>query len=165
MSDLFPTAGCKFYIGDAPLAAKLTDFIESDFSAVTWVEVDGWTNMGEFGDEGALITTDLINRKRTTKQKGTFNAGNMQNTFAVIAGDTGQTALIAASKVDNNYPFKIVMNDDPNDGANSAPGERKFVGLVMSARETAGDANTVRTLNANVEINSNIVTKAPVNHA
>jgi hypothetical protein len=41
-----------------------------------------------------------------------------------------------------------------------APSNRKFVGLVMTAQETAGAANTIRNLNSTIEINSNIVRNA-----
>lgn len=37
------------------------------------------------------------------------------------------------------------------------PSQRLFIGLVMGAQETAGDANTIRNLEATIEINSNIV--------
>ena len=109
-TDLYPVAGCKLYIGGA-LATKPTDFVASDFASQTWVLVDGWQTMGSIGDTASLISTDLINRGRTIKQKGTFNAGSMQNVFAKIEADAGQIAMIAASKTKNNYAFKIELND------------------------------------------------------
>lgn len=154
MSDLYPVAGCRFYIG-GQLLSKSTDFVAADFTSQTWVEVDGYENMGAMGDTGALISTQLINRGRDVKQKGTFNAGSRQDTFAIIAGDPGQVALIAASKARNNYAFKVQLNDATD--ALPVPSQRLFVGLVMGASEQGGGANTVRTLNATIEVNSNIV--------
>ncbi|TKT79971.1 hypothetical protein [Aquamicrobium sp. LC103] len=144
---LFPVAGSKLFIGGV-LADKSTDFVEADFDGQTFVEIDGWSTMGAAGDTAALITTSLINRGRDIKQKGTWNAGQMQNTFAIIETDPGQIALIAASKTRDNYAFKVEL---------SSGGERYFIGLVMSAEEAGGDANTISNLNATIEINSNIV--------
>lgn len=235
---LYPTSGCRIFIGTAALDEKSTDFVDSDFSAVVWQEIAKWTQMGPIGDTAALISTDVINEARTKKQKGTRNAGSMDNVFAVSPLDAGQLAIIAAEKTLDNYPFMVRLNDGVPDvsapvtisiaspgvvtwaahgraigqavsfqstgalptglvagttyyilatgfttgafqvaatpggtaivttGTQSgihtatvdpAPSLRKFVGLVMTAQETAGAANTIRNLNSTVEINSNIV--------
>jgi hypothetical protein len=159
--ELFPVAGCKLYIG-AALAPDKEDMVAADFTTALAgaVEIDGWSSMGAVGDNAALITTALINRGRDVKQKGTANAGSMANVFAAIDDDPGQIALIAAAQASNrnNYAFRMVMNDTPATGTSPTPSERLFVGLVMSAQEAGGDANTIRNLNATIEINSNIVT-------
>lgn len=111
-TDLYPVAGSKLYIGTA-LATKATDFVAADFASQTWTLVDGWEQVGDLGDSAALISTDLVNRGRTTKQKGTANAGSMQNVFAILAGDAGQAAMIAASKSKSNFAFKIDWGDAP----------------------------------------------------
>jgi hypothetical protein len=161
-TDLYPVAGCKFYIGGIT-PTQIDDFIESDFitSPDQFVEVDGWSQMGVFGDTAALISTQLINRNRDIKQKGTTNAGSMQNVFAEIAEDEGQIALIAASQGANksNYAFKIEFND-ASGASGSVNSMAYFVGLVMNASPAGGAANTVRNLNSTVEINSNIVRTA-----
>ncbi len=158
-TDLYPVAGCKFYIGGIT-PTQIDDFIESDFvtSPDQFVEVDGWSQMGVFGDTAALISTQLINRGRDIKQKGTTNAGSMQNVFAEISEDEGQIALIAAAQGANksNYAFKILFNDASGDSG-SEPSVAYFVGLVMNASPAGGAANTVRNLNSTVEINSNVV--------
>jgi len=157
MADLYPVAGCRIYIGNAPKATQATDFVVGDFAGVTWVEIDGWSQAGALGDAGALITTPLINRGRDFKQKGTANAGSMQNVFGQIDGDAGQAALLAAGDAanKNNYPFQVLLNDPT--GSPATASKRYFVGLVTSAQEAMGEANTNRMLNATVEINSNIV--------
>lgn len=151
---LYPIAGEHIYIGGI-LSDKSTDFVAADFSTQVWTEIDGWTQAGNIGDTGALITTAVINRGRDVKQKGTANAGSMQNKFASIPTDAGQIALLAASAPanKNNYAFRI----DLNDAVGGAPSKRYFVGLVMSAQENGGGANTVRELDATVEVNSNVV--------
>lgn len=157
MADLFPVAGATIWIGNASMAVPSVDVNEASFSGVTWVQVKGWQNMGAIGDTSALISTDLIDRDRTIKQKGVKNAGGMQNQFAIISDDAGQIALIAAANSNLNYPFKIVFDDAPEGGS---PTSKYFVGLVMGASESGGGANTVRMLNSTIEINSNVATVA-----
>ncbi|WP_018900422.1 hypothetical protein [Rhizobium sp. 2MFCol3.1] len=156
MATLYPVAGCKIYIGPA-MDLPDEDVDASDFTAITWTEIKKWTQMGGFGDASALITTSLIDQGRDVKQKGTRNAGSMANVFAVAATDPGQIAVIAAEKTNQNYPFKIELNDKPAVGASPKNSLRYFVGLVTSANEQGGEANTVQNMNVTVEINSNIV--------
>lgn len=154
---LYATAGCRIYIGGAALPDQADDFVAADFTGVTWTEIDGWSEMGGFGDSAQEITTALINRGRDIKQKGTRNAGSMENVFAEITGDAGQVALLAAEQTNDNYPFKIEFNDEPDGGT---PTQKMFIALVMSANYSGGDANTIRNINATLSINSNIVTVA-----
>lgn len=144
---LYPVAGSKIYIG-GQIEDKATDFVAADFTDETWVEIDGWETAGAVGDTATLITTSLINRGRDIKQKGTRNAGSMQNNFAVIDADPGQLALIAAEKTTENYAFKIEWEG----GENVA-----FIGIVMGAQKQGGQANTINLMQSTIEINSNIV--------
>ena len=154
---LFPVSGATISIGNQ-FNDQSSDLVEGDFTGMTWLLIDGWSQMGSVGDSAQLISTDLINRGRTVKQKGTFNAGSMQNMFALISADVGQIALLAAAKVRNNYAFKLVFDDaSTTSGAGS---ERKFIALVMNEEESGGDANTIQNLNITLELNSNIVHKA-----
>lgn len=155
MAKMYPVAGSKIYIGNAPIADQDDDFVEADFSGVTWTEIKGWVTMGAHGDAATLVTSDQIGNSRTKKAKGTRNAGSMENVFDVVADDPGQLALIAAEKTDDNYPFRIVYNDAPAGGG--TPSEHKFIGLVMSANRAGGGANDPRRMNATIEINSNLV--------
>lgn len=160
MTQLFPVAGCSFFISSAAIDAQSDDFEASDFDSVTWVQIKGWASMGAIGDTASLVTSDQIDVQRTRKSKGVRNAGSMANTFDVIATDTGQLALIAAEKTSLNYGFKVELNDAPSSGSAPTPSERLFVGLVMSASEQGGGANSPRQLNSTIEVNSNIVAVA-----
>ena len=150
----YPAAGCKFYIGGV-LADKAADFVESDFSSQTWVEVDGYKNMGDGGDVASLISAPFINRNREVKMKGTANGGARQDQFGFLPFDAGQIAMIAAAAPTNrnSYAFRI----DLNDASAGAPSKRYFIGLVMDAKETGGEANTLRMLESTIEVNSNYV--------
>lgn len=243
MSNLYPVAGCRIHIGGV-LNPGLEDFEIADFDGQTWTEIDGWSTMGSFGDTATLITTPLINRGRDVKQKGTTNAGSMQNVFASIQDDPGQIALIAAGAgaVKDNYAFRIDFNDavrpksstvtitvaapgvvtwtahgltagtpvkfsttgalptgitagttyyviaagltansfqisatpggaaitttGTQSGTHTAttapiPSQAYFAALVMSSPQAGGEANTIRNINATLEINSNIVFVSP----
>jgi hypothetical protein len=155
MADLYAVAGAKFYIGSAAMPAPSDDVDATDFAAVPWVEVADWQTMGAIGDAASEIATDLISRGRTVVQKGTYRSPAMQNMFAVNSDDAGQIAIIAAANERDNYPFKIEFDDAPQGGT---PTEKYFIGLVMSAQEQGGGANTARMLAATVAPNTNIVT-------
>ena len=155
MATLYPVAGCRIFNGPA-MELPDDDVEAADFASVVWTEIKNWTQMGDFGDTAAQITTSLIDKKRDVKQKGTRNAGSMANVFANVPTDPGQLALIAAEKTDQNYPIKIELNDKPAIGASPKNSLRFFMALVTTAPETGGGANTVRSLNSTFEINSNI---------
>jgi hypothetical protein len=147
---LYPVAGSKIYIGGV-LADKATDFVASDYSGQSWTEIDGWKSAGKIGDSAQVITTSLINRGRDLKQKGTSNAGSMQNEFAIITSDAGQIAVRAAAAGGNksNYAFKIAWQNGTTD---------YFIALATSTETAGGEANTILMLSVNLELNSNIVT-------
>lgn len=156
--NVYPVAGMKIYIGGT-IETKATDFVVNDFNGQSWIEIDGWETMGAIGDNANLIMSQLINRGRDVKLKGTANAGSFQCNFAVLQNDNGQIALIAAGQASNknNYAFKIVGNDKPSSGVAPKASERYFVGLVMGTPEQGGGANTAQLMQATIEINSNIV--------
>lgn len=157
MADLYSMAGCRFYIGNAPMSLQAADLVEADFNSVTWVEVDGWSQAGPLGDTVNMITTALINRGRDLSQKGTAGNPQQQHVFAIIPGDAGQTAIRAAGAASNknNYPFKVLLNDPT--GSPATASKRYYVGLVSEAVEAMGEANTIQNLNVTIVRNSNIV--------
>lgn len=157
MSDLYPVAGCRFYIGNAPMSTQPTDFVAADFNSVTWVEVDGWSQAGPLGDTANMITTALINRGRDVSQKGTAGNPQQQHVFAIVPGDAGQAAIRDAGDATNknNYPFKVLLNDPT--GSPATASKRYYVGLVLEAVEAMGEANTIQNLNVTIVRNSNIV--------
>lgn len=106
-------AGCKFYIGSAAINLPDTDVVEASFSAVSWVEVGNYETMGSSGDAAENIATNLINRRRTINQKGTRQAPQRSDNFALDNTDAGQLAMIAAETTDYNYPFRVDLNDGP----------------------------------------------------
>ena len=153
MSHLFATAGSRLYIG-GPKAFGGTDLVASDFNAESWTEVGGTTNLGTAGDVSALITSEQIAVARTRKLKGTKNAGSMTVVADLDYDDAGQLAIVAAEAAKESYAFRLVFNDAPVGGT---PSVRYFIAFVMTAAEAWNEANSVMSLNATLEIDSNIV--------
>lgn len=156
MSHLFATAGSKLYIGGTlpGFAYSTADLTTSSFEGQDWTEIGGTTNLGGAGDTSELITSNQVGVARTRKLKGVRNAGSMQVVADIDYADPGQLALIAAEKERDAYAFRLVFNDAPPGGT---PSERLFFALVMSALEEWNEANSVMSLNATLEIDSNIV--------
>ncbi|MGY2048911.1 hypothetical protein [Methylobacterium sp. JK268] len=157
MPSRYPVAGCKFYMTSAPMAEPDETLDATAFASVSWTEVKNWKEMGTFGDAAQVITDQIIGDGRDHKALGTKNAGSMQNVFSNDPTDPGQQALAAAAGTNVNYGFKIEFNDKPATGSSPKNSLRYFVGLVATAPETGGTANTIRNLNATIEINSKIV--------
>lgn len=153
MADMFPVAGMKFFIGGAATVPTNGVVNEASFSGETWVEVDGWAQVGGFGDAATVITQPLVNRSRDVKVKGTRNAGSLENQFAWLPGDAGQAAMIAAEGAASNYAFKI---EGPDTGG-TTPTIWYFMGLVMSERKSGGGPNATLILEAPIEVNTNMV--------
>lgn len=160
---VFKTAGSKIYIGPT-IADSTVDFVASDFSGLSpYVEIKNTTNLGDFGDTAAAITSDEINRPRTRKAKGTRNAGTMTLVCNDNPTDPGQLALYAAEQDDtNNYAFQVVLNDAPSGGTGSV---RYFAAKVTSTPEGLGGANQFATVTFALDIDSNIVRVAAASGA
>lgn len=145
---LYPVvAGSHIYIGGV-MADQAADFVEADFAAQSWVEIDGWRQMGDLGEDPNIITASLINRNRDKAMKGTKQAVAMENRFIIIETDPGQLAALAAEAVNSDYAFRIVFPS----GA-----ERLFAGIVTRAGEIGGEANSIMDFALNITRNSNIV--------
>lgn len=154
MAEMYSIAGERIYIGSAAISDQNDDFEASDFSSVTWVEITGWTQRGEFGDAAAVVTSDQIGRSRTKKAKGTNNAGTMENVFDRNDSDAGQAKLKEAMAASDNYPIRVL---DPLRSGESTAAYAMFIGLVMSSRRNSGGPNDPDRISCSIEINSNIV--------
>lgn len=108
-----PVAGCRYYIGSAPVDIPDDDVEVADFASVTWIEVGQYETMGSAGDGAQNNSVNLINRRRTINYKGSRQAPQRQDNFALNLNDPGQLAMVAAEATDYNYPFRIDMNDAP----------------------------------------------------
>lgn len=145
------TQGSKLYIGGIRQAS--TEDID-DFEALTWVEIKKVTNLGEFGDESAQITVDIVGEGRTQKLKGTRNSGTMAVTCAWDPLDPGQNAARLAEKTSYDYAIKVLANDKAD--ANDPNSVFYFFAKVQSARRVQGGPNDVVTMNLSLDLTSEI---------
>ena len=153
MAAIFATAGAQVFIGPVT-ESKSEPFVLGDFAGFSFTEIGWLESIGEFGDESAEITFDAIGEGRTQKLKGIRNAGNMDLVMGVVEDDPGQLALLSAEAEVTDFAFKVVFNNAPSGGT---PGERYFIGKVMTARENLSTANSVVRRGGRVAINSNVV--------
>jgi hypothetical protein len=159
MTQYYAVGGCKIYIGG--VMTPDNGLVAADFTGQTWVQIKGWTQMGDIGGSAQLITDDVIDTMQTVKMKGTVNEGSMANVFVRDHADAGQIALIAAQKSRNHFAIRIEGDDKPAAGASPKNSFLYFTALVMGAPRTGGGANTSRKLSSTLEITSNIVETAP----
>jgi hypothetical protein len=152
---IFATNGSKLYIGGA-MASTSADLTLSSFSgqSANWEEIGEAEGLGSLGDTATEIDITTLNDNRTKRLKGSRSAGTMELVCGIDYADAGQLALIAAEKTDDEYAFKLVLNDAP---AGGTPSERYFVALVGSTTEAFDAANQVMKLTASLWVNSNIV--------
>lgn len=158
-------AGVRFFIGGKVVPETFT---EAGYNtAATWVEVGEVEDLNEFGDEVNPVTFTALGDPRVRKFKGSYDAGTMNLTVGFDAGDDGQEDLSEAleDSASANYLFKIEYNDDPDDGANSAPTKRFFSGKVMSMRENVGSVDNIIRASVNIGIDTEVIKVAALNNA
>lgn len=147
-----PSNGSKLFIGGN--VDETTD-TQSEYEAQTWVEVKGVTNLGEFGDSSADITTTELNDNRVQHAKGARDGGSPAFVCNNKPSDPGQQAMYNAEGQPFDYAFKVVFPDKAT--VNGTGSTRYFRGKVMSIREGVGSANNPITVTFNVGINSDVV--------
>lgn len=148
------TLGSKLSISDGAIAASVDS--ESEFTALDWIEVGLIESFGEFGRVFAPVNFQAIADGRMYKLKGGYDDGNLQITVGEDLQDDGQFALYSAANesTQNNYGFRIEMNDGPSGGG---PTTFFFRGLSMSYRTQMGSVNSVVKSTTNIEVNSTIL--------
>jgi hypothetical protein len=110
MSQLYPIAGSKLYIG-GPVTGKGKVEI-TDFASASWTEIGGWANAGSIGDTQEVGEQSLINEQRIRKFKTVLNAGTMENQHVPMALDPGQILFRIAIASCQPYSFKIEWGGD-----------------------------------------------------
>lgn len=159
-------AGVRFFIGDETAEPTANTEEAYNTAASSWIEVGEIEDLNEFGDEVNPVTFTALADSRVRKFKGSYDAGTMSITVGFDAGDTGQAALADAlnDSTSTNYLFKIEYNDDPDDGANSAPTRRFFGGKVMSMRENVGSVDNIIRATVNIGIDTEVLKVAAKEH-
>jgi hypothetical protein len=107
--------GAKLYIAvDATLNTALpqnSDLTQTQYEALTWLEVKGVGNFGQTGTEQNTVSYDELAAEVTQKGKGIANAGDPTIECRRIGDDPGQIEMRAAAAVTNmnNYAFKYEL--------------------------------------------------------
>lgn len=152
MGDIVTASGTKYYIGPAGTSTQFDTIAE--FEAVTvWTEIGLVENGGEFGDESSSVTGAALGDGRIRKAKGARDAGTLALVCFHDPTDTGQAAVEAAEQTNNNYAFKVVLNDGPAGYSDSIA---YFRGLVMSRRHQVQTNDNIQRKTYNIGINSEI---------
>lgn len=145
-----PSNGTKYFICTTP-ADDATD-TDTEYAALTWVEVKGVTNLGEFGDSSSDITSTELGDDRVQHAKGARDGGTPAIVCNNKPSDPGQIAMYASEAEPFDFPMKIVFPDKKTPtGIGST---RYFKGKVMSVRESVGSANNPISVTFNIGINS-----------
>jgi hypothetical protein len=147
-------SGSKFFIGNAGKPTTLVDF-----QAESWVEVGEIEDLGEVGDESAVVQFASLSDGRMRKLKGVRDAGTQAIVCGADSSDAGQAAMIAAEAQPLDYAMKTELND-PLTLLGSGT-ILYYYGQVLSKRRNIGNVNNVVRHNFSVGINSPILEVAP----
>lgn len=128
-------AGTKIYIGPANAVADDA----AEFEALTFTKVGNTENIGRFGGTFNNVTFTPLDSRIVQKFKGSEDPGTIEVPMAFDSADAGQVALVAAYGSDNEYAFKIELNDEGEDN----PTTFYFRGRVMSNEREVGGADNV----------------------
>ena len=110
---------------------------------VVFTVVGEVSNLGDTGRTYEDVSYNTLGERGTVHLKGTYD--EPETTFEMIAdrADAGQVIVKAASESDENYSFKVEYQNGDVD---------YFQGKVFSFVTAGGEANTVRTVSANIRI-------------
>lgn len=148
--DYSTSNGAKISIGPANSVAN----DEAAYEAITYTQIEGAEDIGEFGDESEIVPFTPLAADRTLKLKGSRDAGDPALVVGYKADDAGAIALSAAEQTNFQYPFKVELDDAPAGGTNTI---RYFRALVNSDRLGIGAANNVNRTTYTTPITSKIV--------
>lgn len=113
------------------------------FAALSYTAVGEVSNLGDTGRTYEDVSYNTLGERGTVHLKGTFD--EPETTFEMIAdrSDAGQIIVKSASTSDADFAFKVAYQNGDVD---------YFQGKVFSFVTTGGEANTVRTVSANIRI-------------
>lgn len=128
---------------------------QADYEADSYTSVGEVEDLGEFGDTAEEITFTSLADRRVRKFKGSFDAGTLTVTVGKDTTDSGQDAMLTAFASDDDYNFRVQLNDTPVGG--STPTTLYFSGKVMSKPTNVGNVSNVVRQMFTVGINTEII--------
>ncbi|MFV0303414.1 MAG: hypothetical protein ACK5IP_21525 [Paracoccus sp. (in: a-proteobacteria)] len=135
---LYPTAGSRIYIADAPVEAPGT------LPASGWVEIGEAEALGLLGVEWGIIDATHMDSRGGEEEmvKAILHRQPMQIVFGQDPEDAGQAILWRASRSRRHFPFRLVFQG----GAHW----RAWFGLVTGLSEVFDTANSIMKLQADI---------------
>ena len=120
-------------------------FTEVGHEALTWVDIGGVEEIGEFGDTTNLIGSGNLVTGRVTQLKGGITGQTTPIVITIESGDAGQTALIAAAKDITSTQYSIRVSEP---GAAGAP-EYYYSGVVTDYKVGPRNLNELQKFSVN----------------
>lgn len=147
-SAAFTSAGTKISIA----SGQPSTYDDTGFSALSFNEIGEVTDLGEFGREYSLVTHNPLGSRQTVKRKGSFNDGTISMSVARVPSDAGQADLQTAVDSDENYSFKVELQDGR---------VLYFSAQVMSYTTNVGSVDQITSASVSIEITDEIIEVAP----
>ena len=146
------SSGTTIYIG--PAAGATVD-TQTEFEALTYVEIGGAETVGKFGDEATSVKFTALTDSRVRKNKGPRDAGMAALVCGYDAADPGQQALEDAEQTNQKFAFKVVFPDAVDE--NHSNTVVYFRALVQSAPFNVGGAQDTIRREYNLDVDSALV--------
>lgn len=118
-------------------------FTSTAYEALEFVEIGKITDLGEFGREYALITSNILGTRGTEKFKGSFNEGTVTIAALLDNGDAGQVIAKTALASDEDFSFNITTQ---------VGDQYFFQAKVMSTKTVIGGTDAMTTLSITLEL-------------
>lgn len=120
-------AASKMYVC---ATAQNVNLVQTDYEALTWVEIKSIGSRGETGKKTNIIMYNTWDTSVVQKAKGITDAGSPELEVARIPTDPGQIILRSAGAVgnNNNYAFKEVRADGIGANVGTVKYNRGLVG-------------------------------------
>lgn len=116
--------------------AQNSDLTQSEFEALTWVEIGKVVTMPQIGITTNIVQQDYVTTTISQKQKGVKAGNDTEIVVGNDSADAGQDALRTAALTKNNYAFKREYNEVT--GSGYLPTIRYFRALVGEPMDAGG---------------------------
>ena len=124
------------------------DEAAATYAALTYVESDEETSLGDFGGTSEVITYNTIKNGLVNKRLGATDSGQMAAEFAFVSSNAGQQLLQTAAKTKQAIAVRETL---------SSGDIFYYIAYVSNAIVSVGDSSTITMLKCNFEITSEIV--------
>lgn len=122
-------------------------FDATGFNALTHTLIGEIVSIdGDIGRVYNSVTHNPLATRATVKKKGSYNSGSVTIQLAIDNDDAGQVLAQAALLSDNNYSFKLTLQNGDI---------VYFEGMVMSFPLNAGGVDAITSGTITVEITAN----------